>query len=65
MKIGKCPGSDGLTAEFYRAFWPELIPYFKESLEYSFIIGELSLEQKRGIITLIPKKDVDRRFLKN
>ena len=65
MKMGKCPGTDGLTTEFYKAFWAELLPYYRESLVFSFQAGELSLEQKRGIVTLIPKKDVDRKFLKN
>lgn len=61
----KCPGSDGLPVEFYRQFWAQLAPYLLESLQYSFIEGELSIEQKRGIITLIPKKDTDRRKLEN
>ncbi len=27
--------------------------------------GELSIEQKRGIVTLLPPKNLNRRFLKN
>lgn len=65
MKLGKCPGSDGLSAEFYKHFWFELSPYYKASIEHSFAMNELSEEQKRGVITLIPKKDNDRRYLKN
>ncbi len=36
-----------------------------DSINYAFDIGELSLEQKHGIITLIPKKNKTRMILKN
>ena len=32
---------------------------------YAYEIGELSIEQKRSILTIIPKKDKDIRHLKN
>lgn len=65
MNKGKCPGSDGLSVEFYLAFWPGIAPYFAEAMKMSFETGLLTVEQRRGIITLIPKKDKDRRFIKN
>ncbi len=36
-----------------------------DSLLHSINTGELSIEQKRGVITLLPKKNKDRLFLKN
>ena len=36
-----------------------------ESLKYSFQSGILSLDQRRGIINLIPKQDKDLRYLRN
>jgi exonuclease III len=65
LKNGKSPGSDGLPSEFYKFFWIDIKVYLLESLKYSLLTGELSIEQKRGIITLIPKKDKNRFYLKN
>ena len=62
---GKSPGTDSLTAEFYLKFWKLLGQELVDSLNYAFEIGELSISQKRGIITLIPKKDKNKVFLNN
>ena len=61
----KSPGDDGLTAEFYKAFWNIVGKLMVESLNYSYDYGELSNSQKRAIITLIEKKDKDRRHIAN
>jgi hypothetical protein len=65
LKNGKSPGSDGFTADFYKFFWIMIHPVVFDSLAYSLEKGQLSIEQKRGIINLIPKKDKDPRLLKN
>ena len=65
LKNGKSPGTSGLTPEFYKFFWIDIKIPLLESLNYALHTGELSIEQKRGIITLIPKKDKSRLFLKN
>ena len=65
LKNKKTPGSDGLAVEFYKFFWTDIKEFVVQSLNYSMIKGELSIEQKRGILTLIPKKNKDRHFLKN
>ena len=65
FSTGKSPGTDGLTAEFYLKFWELLGQELVDSLNYAFETGELSISQKRGIITLIPKKDKNKVFLDN
>ena len=62
---GKTPGSDGFNADFYKFFWGQIKELVFDSLQYSLENGELSIEQRRSIITLIPKKDKDTRLLKN
>ena len=56
MENNKTPGSDGLTVEFYRFFWNIIAKYMVESFSYVFESGNLSISQKQGIISLIPKK---------
>ena len=36
-----------------------------DSFNYGFENGEMSISQKRGIISLIPKKVKDKKYLKN
>ena len=36
-----------------------------DSFNYAFENGEMSISRKRGIISLIPKKDKDKKYLKN
>ena len=71
----KTPGSDGFTIEFYRFFWnaigPIMVfwnaigPIMVDSFNYAFENGKMSIAQKRGIISLIPKKDKDKKYLRN
>ncbi len=56
MKNMKCPGSDGLTAEFYKLYWNDIKQYYIDSINYSFENGSLTELQKQGITTLLPKK---------
>ena len=65
MKNGKTPGSDGLPVEFYKFFWGDIRPYLINSFKESFVKGELSINQRRGIISCIPKGNKDRTLLKN
>ena len=61
----KTPGNDGLTIEFYLAFWPLIGQYLVDSINDSYEFGELSNSQKQAIITLIEKKGKDKRMIKN
>jgi exonuclease III len=65
MPSNKSPGSDGITAEFYKKFWPELKDYFDLCITKAYNTGKLSHDQRTGIITLIPKGDKDTRYVKN
>lgn len=65
LNKGKTPGSDGLSVDYYVRFWDFLKHPLLDSLEHALEAGELSTEQKRGIITLIPKKGLDRRKVQN
>ena len=65
MKIfwNKSPGNDGLTKEFYEAFWdhfkvPLLLPF-----KMAFLKKELSTSQKQALVKLIEKKDHGKRFI--
>ena len=65
MSIGKSPGNDGLTVEFYKAFWSDLKSTLFESIKFSRLKGELSTSQRQAIIKLIEKKDKDKRYIEN
>ena len=65
MESGKSPGTDGLPAEFYRIFWNEVSTFLIDALNMSFSKGHLSISQRRGLITLLPKKNKPRQYLKN
>ena len=57
FSANKTPGTDELTVEFLRYFWPELKTSIVDSFNYAFHKGSLSISQRRGIISLIPKKN--------
>lgn len=65
MKNGKSPGSDGIPSEFYKLFWDLVGPLLHASLVFSLDQGSLSSDQKRAVVTLIPKKGRDKRHLCN
>ena len=49
----KTPGCDGFTKEFYDIFFETVGDYLVNSYRAAFEAGELSISQKRGVITLI------------
>lgn len=56
MARSKSPGSDGLPAEFYLAFWDVLGSDLVEVFNASLVSGRLPLSQRGALITLIFKK---------
>ena len=65
MESGKSPGKDGLPAEFYKIFWNDVSTFLIDALNMSFSKAYLSISQRRGLITLLPKKNKPRQHLKN
>ena len=61
----KTLGSDGLTAEFYLCFWGEVASPLIDCYNDAYQTGEMSITQRRGVISLIPKKKKDNLLLKN
>ena len=64
-KNNKSPGTDGFPAEFYKFFWNDIKHYLTNAINHNYMNGQLSVTQKEGLITLIPKKDKDTLLLKN
>jgi len=59
FNFGKSPGEDGFTVQFYTKFFELLASDLVESLNTAYSRGELSISQRRGVVTLIPKADSD------
>ena len=64
MPNNKTPGSDGLSAEFYKCFWEDINNLVINSLNEGFEKNELSETQKQGNLILLYKKG-DKRLLDN
>ena len=64
-KNNVAPGTSGFTNEFFKFFWIDLKLFIVNALNFGYEKGSLSVTQRLGIITLIPKGDKDKKFLKN
>ena len=53
----KSPGEDGFTTEFYKFFFELLGKDLLACLNEAYDKNELTISQRRGIITLLPKED--------
>jgi hypothetical protein len=65
MKYNKTPGLDGFTSEFYKLFWNDVYIYLVCSLNTAGEVGRLSIPQRQGVITSIPKEDKSKSYLNN
>ena len=65
MSNNRSPGSDGFSAEFFKMFWKKIGHFIVRSINFGFSKGELSVTQREGIITCIPKDNKPRQFIKN
>ena len=64
-KKKKKTGLDGFTVEFYKFFWIDLKYFILRSLNFGYHTGTLSVTQKQGIITCLPKPNESRHYLNN
>ena len=65
MKNEKSPGNDGFMVEFFNFFWPDMGHYILNSLNDGYSKCNLSITQRQGVITCIPKPNKSRHLLKN
>ena len=65
LKSNKVPGLDGLTVEFYRKFWNQISDSLINMYNYSFDMGILPESVRQGLISLLPKRNKDTRYVKN
>jgi len=65
LSNGRSPGEEGFTVEFYTEFFDILGIDLLESLNSAYEKGHLSILQRRGVITLLPKEESPLIELKN
>ena len=65
LSNNKSPGCDGFPSDFYKFFWIDVRELVFDSFLYTYDSKRLSIDQRRGILSIIPKKDKDIRYLKN
>ena len=53
-----------LLLNFTVFFWNAIGQITVDSLNYAFKNGDMSISQNRGIISLVPKKDREKKYLK-
>lgn len=65
MSNDKSPGCDGLPIEIYKVLWKYIAPIYFEAIQAAIKEGLLMLSARKGLITLIPKKERDLTWLDN
>ena len=61
----KSPGLGGFTVEFFKFFWIDIRSFILRALNYVYHTGSLSVIQKQGVITCLPKPNKSRHLLKH
>jgi len=64
-KNNKSPGTDGIPGEFYKVFLNDISPFLLRSYQEGYLKGNLSITQKQGIITCIPKGSKPKQYIQN
>ena len=65
MKLNTAPGPCGWTVEFFRHFWDIFCPLLLQVVNEIYENGVLPNSMHSSIITLIPKKGKDKRYIEN
>lgn len=65
LPLGKSPGIDGLTNEFYKHFWPHIKNLLFTALNGCIQSSTLTATMRQGLIRLIPKPNKDIQLLDN
>uniref|UniRef100_A0A1A7XB67 Reverse transcriptase domain-containing protein n=2 Tax=Iconisemion striatum TaxID=60296 RepID=A0A1A7XB67_9TELE len=65
LSIGKSPGQDGLSSDFYKHFWVDIKDLFFFAIQECVQTKSLMTTMKQGLISLIPKSGKDKKYLKN
>ena len=65
LRNGSCPGSDGLSTEFFKCFWVHLKEIYTEAMHEAYSRKLMNKSARQGVLNLIPKGNKDSRFLKN
>ena len=55
QKNEKSPGTDGFSSEFFKFYWADIGKLLIRYFSYSFQSGHLSITQRQGIISILPK----------
>jgi exonuclease III len=64
-KNDKSPGLDGYTSEFFKFFWIDIGHFLLRSINFAYTNNTMSITQKQGVITCLPKPGKPRNSLKN
>uniref|UniRef100_A0A3B3DY82 Reverse transcriptase domain-containing protein n=1 Tax=Oryzias melastigma TaxID=30732 RepID=A0A3B3DY82_ORYME len=65
LALGKSPGQDGLTSNFYKFFWEDIKDLLFNALKECIQNNTLLTTMKQGVITLIPKPNKDKSVIEN
>ena len=65
LKNGKTPGNGRFNGRIYRFFWLDIKYHLFVSIRFALENGIMSMEQSRAIISLLPKDEGNRIFLKH
>ena len=61
----RTPGADGLPADFYKVFFVKIKQLLSDVYKDALRQKKLHISARRGVITLLPKKDRDILLIKN
>jgi hypothetical protein len=64
LQNGKSPGLGGFTTELYKFFWSDLKYFAVRSFNQAYTRGYLSVSQRQGVITCLPKEGKSKFYLK-